>query len=214
MHEMLGHLGWKTIKRGLAQVQGCEGLVKLLDGVGDNRHCTAIEITKSKLPPFPTGKTFRLKRVDPLDKCYIDLSGHISEELGFYKFHYYCSSVTWKGFGVIRGLRYKSQALMGVNKSFNETGVPDETQIDGEGALACQEAQEWFDGLRTHCFKIEAGQHFRNGKIEVRHRIWKGMTRAMLDRVSVKVRSNVTFGYIEDINDENDEEDRPFNAKH
>jgi hypothetical protein len=37
MHELLGHLGWKTIKRGLAQVQGCEGLVKLLDGVGDNR---------------------------------------------------------------------------------------------------------------------------------------------------------------------------------
>jgi hypothetical protein len=33
LHEMLGHLGWKTIKRGLAQVQGCEGLAKLLDGV-------------------------------------------------------------------------------------------------------------------------------------------------------------------------------------
>jgi hypothetical protein len=33
------------------------------------------------------------------------------------------------------GLRYKSQALMGVNKIFNETGVPDETQIDGEDAL-------------------------------------------------------------------------------
>jgi hypothetical protein len=31
--------------------------------------------------------------------------------------------------------------LMGVNKIFNETGVPDETQIDGEGALACPEAQ-------------------------------------------------------------------------
>jgi hypothetical protein len=49
VHEMLGHLGWKTIQRGLAQVQGCEGLVKLLEGVGDNRHCTACELTKSKL---------------------------------------------------------------------------------------------------------------------------------------------------------------------
>ena len=48
VHEMLGHLGWKTIQRGLAQVQGCEGLVKLLEGVGDNRHCTACELTKSK----------------------------------------------------------------------------------------------------------------------------------------------------------------------
>ena len=33
--------------------------------------------------------------------------------------------------------------------------------------------------MKTHCVKIEAGQHFRHGKIEVRHRIWKGMSRAM-----------------------------------
>jgi hypothetical protein len=75
------------MKRGLAQVQGCEELVKLLYEVGDNRHCTACKLTKSKLPPFPTGKTFRLKRVDPLDKCYIDFSGHMSEESVFHKFH-------------------------------------------------------------------------------------------------------------------------------
>ena len=60
---------------------------------------------------------------------------HINEESVLHKFHYYCSSITRKGFGVIRGIRYKSQALMGVNKIFNETGVPDETQIDDEGAL-------------------------------------------------------------------------------
>ena len=77
--------------------------------------------------------------MDPLDKSYIDLSGHISEESVFLKFRYYCSSVTRKGFGEIRVLRYKSQALMGVKKIFNETGVPDKTQIDGEGALACPE---------------------------------------------------------------------------
>ena len=29
----------------------------------------------------------------------------------------------------------------------------------------------------------------------------------------MKVRSNATYGYIEDINDENDEEDQPFDAK-
>jgi hypothetical protein len=97
------------------------------------------------------------------------------------------SSVTRKGFGVIRGLRYKSQALMGVNKIFNETGGSDETQIDEEGSLACPEAQEWFDGLRTHCVKVEVGQHFRNGKIEVRHRIWNGMTRGMFDRARMHV---------------------------
>ena len=62
VHEMLGHLGWKTIQRGLAQVEGC----------------------------------FRLKRVAPLHKCYIDLSGRINEESVLHKFHYYCSSVTRK----------------------------------------------------------------------------------------------------------------------
>jgi hypothetical protein len=146
--EILGHLGWKTINRGMVQVQGCEGLVKMLDGVENNRHCTACELTKSKLPPFPTGQTCHLKRVDPLDKCYIDLSGHISEESVFHKFHYYCNSVTRKGFRVMRERRYKNQTLMGVNK---------------------------------------AGQHFRNGKIEVWHRIWKGMTRAMIDRAGMHV---------------------------
>ena len=64
---------------------------------------------------------------------------------------------------------------------------PDETQLDGEGAQACPEAQEWFDGLRIHCVKIEAGQHFRNGKIDVRHHICKGMTRAMLDRAGMHI---------------------------
>ena len=39
VHEMLGHLGWKTMQRGLAQVQGCEGLVKLLEGVGATSIC-------------------------------------------------------------------------------------------------------------------------------------------------------------------------------
>jgi len=31
--------------------------------------------------------------------------------------------------------------------------------------------------------------------------------------LAVKIRNNATFGYIEDINDEIDEEDQPFDAK-
>ena len=31
--------------------------------------------------------------------------------------------------------------------------------------------------------------------------------------LAVKIRSNATFGYIEDLNDENEEEDRPFDDK-
>ena len=34
----------------------------------------------------------------PLDKCYINLSGHINEVSVLHKFHYYFSSVTRKGF--------------------------------------------------------------------------------------------------------------------
>jgi hypothetical protein len=41
--------------------------------------------------------------------------------------------------------------------------------------------------LKTNRVKIEAGQHFRSGKIELRHRIWKGMTRAMLDRAGMNI---------------------------
>ncbi len=64
-------------------MQGCEGLVKLLEGVKDNRHCTVCESTKSKLTPYPTGKNSCLKWVTPLDKCYIDLlSGPVSRWLG------------------------------------------------------------------------------------------------------------------------------------
>ncbi len=58
MHEMLGHRGWKTIKRGLAQVQGYEGLVKYLDGVGDNRHFTACELTKVSCHLFQRARPF------------------------------------------------------------------------------------------------------------------------------------------------------------
>ncbi len=35
---------------------------------------------------------------------------------------------------------------------------------------------------QIHVVKTEAGQHFRNGHVECRHRVWKGMARAMIDR--------------------------------
>ena len=91
---------------------------------------------------------------------FVTNQGRINKESGLHKFHYYCNFVTQKGFGVIRGLRYKSQALMG--QIFNETGVPDETQIDGEEALTCPEAQECSDGVKTHCVQIDrVGAAFR-----------------------------------------------------
>ena len=46
--------------------------------------------------------------------------------------------------------------------------------------------------------KIEAGQHFRHGKIEVRHRIWKGMSRAMLDRAGMLITNLVLLEAVEE----------------
>jgi hypothetical protein len=65
--------------------------------------------------------------------------------------------------------------------------MSDETQIEGEDTLTSPEVQEWLHELRTHCVKVEAGQHFLNGKNEMWYDIWKGMTRAMLDRAGMHV---------------------------
>ena len=40
---------------------------------------------------------------------------------------------------------------------------------------------DWFTSKKIHLVKTEAGQHFRNGHVECRYRMWKGMTRLMID---------------------------------
>ena len=60
-------------------------------------------------------------------------------------------------------------------------------QIGGEGALTNEVTADWFASKQIHVVKTEAGQHFRNGHVECRHRIWKGMSRAMIDRAGFSI---------------------------
>jgi hypothetical protein len=110
------------------------------------------------------------------------LSGYIEETSIYHGFHYYISVVTVEVYPYFRELRLKSQTWMGLTKIFNESGTPHTVQIDGEGALANEVVADWFVSRQVHVEKTESGQHFRNGHVECRHRIWKGMSRTMIDR--------------------------------
>jgi hypothetical protein len=76
---------------------------------------------------------------------------------------------------------------MGLAKIFNESGTPHTVQIDGEGALVNEVAVDWFPSRQVHVVKTEAGQYFRNGHVEYRHRIWKGMVRTMIERAGFTI---------------------------
>jgi hypothetical protein len=60
-------------------------------------------------------------------------------------------------------------------------------QIDGEVALANDVAADWFASKQIHVVQTEAGQHFRNGHVEFRHRIWKSMSRPMIERTGFSI---------------------------
>ena len=74
---------------------------------------------------------------------------------------------------------------MGLAKIFNESNTTYTVQFDGEGTLT--NAANWFASKQIHVVKTEAGQHFRNAHVEYRHRIWKGMTRVMIDRTGFSI---------------------------
>jgi hypothetical protein len=54
-----------------------------------------------------------------------------------------------------RFLRLRSQALLGLAKIFNESGVPHTVQIDREGALANDVVEDWFASKQIHVVKTE-----------------------------------------------------------
>jgi hypothetical protein len=187
IHETLGHLSLGTIKKGLMEAKGYESIANVIDTMADDQHCTSCALGKVRMPPTPTGKTIRPTRKVVSTKMYVDLSGYIEEASIYSKFHYYISAVTDEGFAYFRGLRLKSQALMGLAKIFAESGTPRIVQIDGEGALANDVAADWFASKQIHVVQTEAGQHFRNGHVECRHRIWKSMARPMIERAGFSI---------------------------
>jgi hypothetical protein len=111
---------------------------------------------KAKMTATPTGKTVRTSRKVVNTKMYVDLSGYIEEASIYNGFHYYISAVTAQGYSYFWDLRLRSQALMGLAKIFNESGVPHTVQIDGEDALANDVAADWFASKQIHVVKAEA----------------------------------------------------------
>ena len=105
------------------EAKGYEIIANVIDTMSDDQHCTSCALGKVRMPPTTTGKTIRPTRKVVTMKMYVDLSGYIEEASIYSKFHYYISAVTDEGFAYFRGLRLKSQALMGLAKlklkSFN-----------------------------------------------------------------------------------------------
>ncbi len=153
------------------EVRGYESVANMIDAMTDEQHCNSCALGKAKMPATPTGNTVSPIRKVVNTKMYVDLSGYIEEVSIYNGFHYYISAVTAEGYSYFRGLRLRSQALMGLAKIFNESGVPHTVQIDGEGALANDVSADWSASKQIHVVKTEAGQHFRNGHVECRHRV-------------------------------------------
>ncbi len=158
LHETLGHLSMVTIKKGLMEVRGYESVANMIDTMTDEQHCNCA-LGKAKMPATPTGKTASPSRKVVNTKMYVDLSGYIEEASIYNGFHYYISAVT----------------------------APHTVQIDGKGALANDVVADWFASKQIHVVKTETGQHFHNGHVECRHRVWKGMARAMIDRAGFSI---------------------------
>ena len=120
------------------EVMGCESVANVIDVMTDDQHCNSCALGKTKMPATPTGKTVRPSRKVVNTKLFVDLSGYIEEVAIYHGFHYYISAVTAEGYSYFRGLRLKSQALMGLAKIFNESGTPHTVQIDGTARVRWQ----------------------------------------------------------------------------
>jgi hypothetical protein len=63
-----------TIKKGLFEVRGYEGVANLIDVMTDDQHCNSCALGKAKMPATPKGKTVRPSRKVVNTKMYVDLS--------------------------------------------------------------------------------------------------------------------------------------------
>ena len=137
-------------------------VANVIDVMTDDQHCNSCALGKAKMPATPTGKTIRPSRKVVNSKMYVDLSGTLR--------------------------KHRSTMVFTIIVTiFNEAGTPHTVQIDGEGTFVNEVVADWFASKQVHVVKTETGQHFRNGNVECRHRIWKGMARAMIDRTGFSI---------------------------
>ena len=191
MHTLLAYIGDSTIKDSLDLVDGLEMLrvIEEIHGKCPAPHCDACAENKVTMPACPKGKTTRPTRTARVVKMYADLSGRIEESSIYHNYEYYLLAVTDVGYLHTCGLKFKCQSLFGLAKIFNEAGgSPVSIQEDSEGALNSKIDDQYFNSRQTHKIKSEAGIHWKNGPVERRHSLLKGIVRAMLDWVGINVR--------------------------
>ena len=192
LHELLGHFGWAKIKEVLPYL-GSPDLVKLIEQVMKlpKGHCAGCVEGKSTSVARPRGKTARPPHpVKRPDKLYMDIVGRIEEPSAGHNYHYALTGITSSGLGVMTGLSFRSQAVLGSAKLFNQLGgAPKTLQVDGEGNLNTEIALNYFQGAREcEVITTAAGAHFRNGAVERFHQTIKGCARALLFRSGLSLR--------------------------
>ena len=98
------------------------------------------------------------------------------------------AAVTDYGFAFVEGITFRSQALLALARIIADAEDKIRVvQVDGEGNLNSKIAEDYFAGRNIKLITTEAYAHFRNGKIEIRHKLWKGMARAMMSRAGVHI---------------------------
>ena len=189
VHETFGHLPPSTLRSAVKRLPGSSLLKHAFgkDEDGSNvlaeGNCDSCSVAKSRVAPAPKGKTVRIEPLKPDDKVYVDLSGKINEPSFRHKYQYYIALVKPSGFVAVGGLTFRSQSLMCYARTCAQHKLkPKEIQIDGEGALNCPVARNFFTSQRTKWSLVEASHHYRNGKVERKHDTLKSTARAMIER--------------------------------
>ena len=189
VHETFGHLPVSTLRSAVKRLPSSVVLRHAFgkdngdDSLIGEANCDSCAVTKSRVAPAPKGKTVRLEPLKPRDKVYVDLSGKINEPSFRHRFQYYIALVKPSGFVAIGGLTYRSQSLMSYARVCVQYKLkPAEIQIDGEGALNCATARNYFTSQQTKYSLVEASHHYRNGKVERKHDTLKSMARALIER--------------------------------
>ena len=190
VHDLMGHLGNDSILKAIDHVDGLE-VIKALEAIRTHSgklHCDSCSENRERMPAVPKGKTARLHSKGNIQKIYVDLSGKVEEKSIYHGYHYYVAAVTDYGFAFVEGITFRSQALLALARIIADAeGKIRVVQVDGEGNLNSKIAEDYFAGRNIKLITTEAYAHFRNGKIEIRHKLWKGMARAMMSRAGVHI---------------------------
>ena len=184
LHALFGHLSESTVAEALHFVNGAElakaiNILRILeDSPMTPTVCDACFRGKCKLHPAPKGRTLRPTVKDKVAKMYVDISGKISVPSVYHNFLYFVLAVTDKGYFLLEGISFKSQALFALARMCDQLGQsPSVIAVDGAGELNSHNAKRFFAWKEIGHDTTEAGEHWRLGKAERGMGVVKDMTR-------------------------------------